>query len=486
MWGETKKLPDIADIGAEQALLGTLLYDPDAIHRLPPEFGAHHFCEPFHQRLFMRMRLMANSGRAFDPVILGVAFNGDPAFRDLGGHAYFGDLVDRAPPSANAVGYAGALTEIHVRRTLSKLGAELTQAARDPEVTGDDLLGEVERTTGELRAGNAEMRLMDAGEAVDRVFGTLDSTDEAQAGISTALGPLDERIGRWFPGDLIVMGGRPSMGKSALANTIAQNVALTMMATGESAGLGVIEFNVEMTEEAMMRRHLTSVAYSLQSSTAPNYSAIRRRALEYEQRRILEVAGGLIRQAPLKLLKRSVITIAQILSLARRQAAIWAGQGIRLALITIDHAGRVRSDQYGKVSRYEEQTLISASLKGLADELKIPVLALVQLSRALEQRDDKRPLINDLRDTGAYEEDADVVIGVYRDAYYAQREKEPDDKTTKGQLAWADWDARKKSRWIEAILLKVREGSPGTAKLWGDMGTNTILGHEPSLFGGDL
>jgi replicative DNA helicase len=318
---------------------------------------------------------------------------------------------------------------------------------------------------------------MTADDAMDSVVDFMDNPGSHAAGILTGLEPLDSRLGPMLPGDLIGLAGRPGSGKSAEAAVIGMNVSLT--------GVGVIEIHAEMTVQQAWRRRLTSMAFTLYGSEAPAYSAIRRRTITYDQRKMLDAAREKLRGIPLMAVKRTGMTLGQLWALVARQKALWAKQGIVLGLVTIDHAGLITSGMDHR-SRVDEQTAVSNGLKIGAGDHDVATMALLQLNRAVEARDDKRPTLPDLRDSGSWEQDCDTVIGAYREAYYAAREKEPPDKTVKEQATWADWDQRRRSPWIENILLKVREGDISTAKLWGHMATNAILGSEPSSFGGFL
>lgn len=264
---------------------------------------------------------------------------------------------------------------------------------------------------------------------------------------------------------------------SALGATVALNAA--------KAGVGVIEINSEMTTAQMMRRHLTDLCFDRHGSASPFYKDIRRRQISPAQRRMLEQAAQDISAMPLAMVKRTGLTLSSARSLIRRQRAAWAQQGITLGLVTIDHVGLLSADGGGR-DRYSDQTAIAIGSKQLADDLGIPVIALVQLNRQVEQRDNKRPTLADLRDSGAWEENADTVIGVFREAYYANKEPEPKAGASGSatELKWDEWDRKRKSRAIDAMLLKVREGEEGVATLWASIGHNAIRSSDPNDNGG--
>jgi replicative DNA helicase len=459
------------NIEAEQAVLGAVIYSNDALHSCEG-LEPHHFFEAFHGRLFERLRDLIGKGRLAEPVILKDWFKEDQAFLDLGGIRYLADLVDMAPPMSAAGEYALAVIDSSLRRDLILIA----DAARSEAASGKGkdgargIIAEVEGALMGLTLHQGRTRLVSATEASQSVLDYLD-TDQVETGILTGLPPLDEHLGSLLPDDLILLSGRPGMGKSALASCIALNVART--------GVGVIEINSEMSTDQMMRRHLTDICFGRWGKAAATYKDIRRRRVSGEQLGQLRWAKEIIDTLPLMMVKRTGLTVGNLRSMVRRQAALWRNQGIKLGLITVDHVGLLQADGGGR-DRYTDQTNIAIAMKALADELHIPVIALVQLSRKVEDRDNKRPMLSDLRDSGAWEENADTVIGTFREAYYANKEPEPkDDGRPTSSARWADWDARKRSKAVEAILLKVREGEEGVVPLWASIGHNAIRGVEP-------
>lgn len=467
-----------ANLEAEAALLGAIMYGNEAMGLLPSGLEPGHFSEPFHQRLFARMRIMAQRGQLIEPLALASAFSSDRALEELGGTRYLADLVDRAPPAANAPQYARVVIEVGVRRHAVLLGQEMIERALDSTEDPTVLLGDIGREVSGLQASNEGVHLISADDAMDQVLDYIDNPAGHAAGILTGLAPLDDELGPWLPGDLVGLGGRPGMGKSALAAIIGRNVA--------AAGGGVIEAHAEMSVQQVWRRRLTATAYEIAQDIAPAYSAIRKRTIEYAQRELLGRARESLRGMPLYAVKRTGMTLGHLRALALRQKAAWERQGIPLALLTIDHAGLLKTEREHR-SRVDQQTEISNGLKELADELGIPILVLLQLSREVEKRDDKRPVLSDFRDSGSWEQDLDIALGAFRPAYYAVREKEPPDSTAAQKATWAEWDQRRHSPFIEIPLLKVREGdASGTPKLWANMRTNTILGEAPrdNFFGG--
>ena len=459
-----------SNLDAELALIGVVLYDNEAAHRcegLKPE----HFFEPLHGRLWAVIaEIIARPGLA-EPIIVADRLQADQAFTANGGLGFLAEMVDRAPPTNAAGDLSKLIMDTAQRRDLLTLGGNLAQWARDPEAPIADVQQAVEDALLGMTRVQARARVVSAAEAAADVLAYLDAP-EAKGGVLTGLEALDSRLGTLQGGDLILIAGRPGMGKSALGACIALNAA--------KAGVGTIEINSEMTTAQMMRRHLTDLCFDRHGAAAPFYKDIRRRDVSPAQRRMLEQAAKDISAMPLAMVKRTGLTLSSARSLIRRQRAAWAQQGITLGLVTIDHVGLLSADGGGR-DRYSDQTAIAIGAKQLADDLGIPVIALVQLNRQVEQRDNKRPTLADLRDSGAWEENADTVIGVFREAYYANKEPEPKSGApgTPADLKWEEWDSKRKSRSIDAMLLKVREGEEGVATLWASIGHNAIRTSDP-------
>jgi replicative DNA helicase len=459
----------LANLAAEQAVLGAVLYDNEAFH-LIEGLAPDQFAHPFHGRLWAEIADSIGRGGLAEPICMLERLKDDPSLIDMGGIRYLADLVDKAPPATNAAHFAHMISEIARRRALLTLSGELGQAIRAGDLDSHEIIGTVESTLLAMQVTSKRLEPITAGAASLRVLDALDAPPEVIHGIMTGLAPLDEELGPLVPGNLILLAGRPSMGKSAAAECIALNIA--------EQGLGVIQLNGEMTPEEMAQRHLTDICQRSNGFRGPEYRDIRRRRIGFDQRRMLQQAHETLQPLPLVMLKRSGLKLSQLRSISRRQAAIWARQDIKLGALIVDHMGLVRPDQPSR-DRYADQTMISNATKELAEELGCPIFALNQLNRESEKRDDKRPQLSDLRDSGSWEQDADYVIGWFREAYYAQRQAEP-----KKDLEWSEWDRARKSRAVEAIILKARAGACSTVKLWGDVARNAIRGEAPEY--GDL
>ncbi len=453
------------NLDAEAGIIGAALADNTVIDRLD-RLEARHFSDGAFSRAWATLQLVHADGLPADVVNVAAKMGGDPATRAL-----LFDLWDNGTPAV-ADSYADLLIELHQRRQIITLAQAATEAAGSG-IASAKVIGDLEASLLALTTKDRRIDLVSAAKAADEVLADLDNVEGDEGAVQTGLKPLDDLLGPMLPDDLVLLAGRPGMGKSALAGCICLNAA--------RAGVGVIEVNGEMNAKQMMRRHLVDLCFSKWGPRAPTYKDIRRRHISDDQRRMLLWARDEVACLPLYMVKRTGLTLGALRALVRRQSAIWASEGIRLGLITVDHVGLLQGETGGR-DRYTDQTSIAIGMKAMADELKIPVIALVQLSRQVENRDVKRPILSDLRDSGAWEENADIVIGVYRDAYYAMKEPEP----TRGKdidAKWAAWSAARNSKDIDAIILKVREGEEGTATLWASIGHNAIRATAPE---GDL
>lgn len=505
-----------SNIEAEQALIGILLYESDNFDNVADALQPEHFYEPFHGRIFKKIGQLRQDGSIADPMILDQLLRSDPAYKDLGGIRYLADMIDRAPPAANGPDYAQAIVELYNRRRLLELAAKLTgmalQGAEDESgkwLSSSDLIDLAESELLSIERADSKLALTNIADAADEVMAYVDDRTEV-LGVHCGLTAIHEQLGPLLPGELYLIPGRPSMGKSAVASNIALRVAapewwaeaemdddLIVSGYEEAARLyglraperaGVLELNGEMTRGQMMRRHFSDVGYAIFGPRFPTYKAIRDKHVSVDQRQMMEHVRGVVGQWPLEMLKRSGLKVSQLRSIARRQIAVWKRQGIRPGLMIIDHVGLLRPE--GRTgSRYEAQTEIAIDLHQLAEDIEMPVLALVQLSRATENREDKRPQLSDLRDSGGWEENADAIIFPFRDSYYATKETEPPEGTfgSAENAAWAEWDARCRSKAIEYIPGKVREGSTSkTTTGWADLPWNAIRNREPKRMGAML
>jgi replicative DNA helicase len=452
-----------ANIEAEQALLGALMFDNAAYERLSDQLKASHFYEPFHQRLFAAMEDYFRKGQLAEPIVLMERFKHDPAFAELGGLRYLADLVDRAPPAANAADYGRLVYDLALRRDLIRIGGDIAAAAQgDPERSAKDQIETAEQSLYTLaETGQSSTGFVNFADALQ---GAVDMAAEAfsraggLSGVSTGLVDLDRMLGGLHPSDLIILAGRPSMGKSALAANIAfhvaKNYAYDIQPDGSkktSNGGVVAFFSLEMSAEQLAMRVLAETSgvpsdrLRKGESDASEFGRVRDAALE-------------IQEAPLFFDDTGGLSISKLAARARRLK-----RQTGLDLIVIDYLQLLTGGEGSKTdNRVQEVSMITQGLKALAKELAVPVVALSQLSRQVENREDKRPQLSDLRESGSIEQDADMVLFVYREAYYLGR-AEPREGSPE-HLAWQE-DLDKIQHVAEVIIGKQRHGPIGTVKL---------------------
>jgi replicative DNA helicase len=452
---------DLANRAAEQAVLGCMMRD-GFVADLLGELEDHHFAEGLHQRLFEAMAAQAYAGKSVDPILIMERFRRDPAFEEVGAIAYLADLLDHSPPPVYVGEYALAVIDMAVRREIARIGQEAQLRAQDGEATGRQHLEQLEAQLFDLAESKQKVggfspfsvalagALANAAAAKDR--------DGQMAGLSTGLAALDQKLGGLHPSDLLILAGRPSMGKTALATNIAYYLANAYSFAEQADGTrrtingGVVAFfSLEMSKEQLAGRIVADV-------TNIRSDLIRRgdiNDLEYRQMRDAEER---IASIPLFIDDTGGLSIAKLCARARR---LKRRHG--LDLVVVDYLQLVVGTNASKGGgRVQEVSEVTAALKALAKELGVPVLALSQLSRNVESRDDKRPQLSDLRESGSIEQDADAVMFVYREEYYLAR-SEPKEGTPKHH----DWSAEMDQvRGIaEVIIGKQRHGPIGTVKL---------------------
>ena len=405
------------NLDAEQALLGILLFDNSAYERLGDRLSAAHFYEPFHGRLYQATEEHIRSGRLAEPIVLMDRFRADPAFHDLGGVRYLANLVDRAPPAANARDYGELIYDLALRRELIRLGGEIAAEAGggDPDADARDQIEAAEQKlfalaeTGAPSTGFIDFSVALTG-AVEMAAEAY-SRDGGLAGLATGLTDLDQKLGGLHPSDLLILAGRPSMGKSSLAMNIAFNVArhyaYEIDASGEkktAAGGVVAFFSLEMSAEQLSMRVLADVS---------GVSSDRLRKGEIDASEFGRVKDAVveIQSAPLHIDDTGGLSISKMVARARRLKRTHG-----LDLIVVDYLQLLTTGGKGgrEQNRVQEVSEITQSLKALAKDLSVPVIALSQLSRQVENREDERPQLSDLRESGSIEQYADLVMFVYR------------------------------------------------------------------------
>lgn len=453
-----------ANIEAEQALLGVLLYDNSAFERLGDHLQARHFYEPFHQRLYGAIEVAVRKGQLAEPILLAEQFSRDPAFEELGGIRYLADLVDRAPPAANANDYGRAIYDLALRRDLIRIGGEIATTASTPDEdrSARDQIESAEQQlyalaeTGAINQGF--VTFAEALHGAVTMAAEAHSRDGGLAGLSTGLIDLDRKLGGLHPSDLLILAARPSMGKTALACNIAFDVArkyqFQTMPDGSKKTLsgGVVAFfSLEMSAEQLAMRLVAE-------ASGVSGDRLRKGEIDPVEFGRVRDAAMEIQESPLFIDATGGITIAKLAARARRLK-----RTVGLDLLIVDYLQLVTGGEGSKSdNRVQEVSQITMSLKSLAKELSIPVVALSQLSRQVENREDKKPQLSDLRESGSIEQDADVVMFVYRESYYVSR-AEPREGTAE-HFTWQEQMDQVKGL-AEVIIGKQRHGPIGTVKL---------------------
>jgi replicative DNA helicase len=452
-----------SNLEAEQALLGAILFDNAAYERIGDALKAHHFYEPFHARLFQAMEEHIRKGQLAEPIVLMERFRRDPAFEELGGLRYLADLVDRAPPAANAAEYARLIHDLALRRELIRIGGDMaTSVVADAEHSAREHIEQAEQKLYSLAEAGASttgfVSFADALKGAVEMAAEAYSRDGGLAGLSTGLIDMDKMLGGLHPSDLLILAARPSMGKSSLAMNIAFDVARKYAWEPQPDGAkktvngGVVAFfSLEMSAEQLAMRLLAEV------SGVPS-DKIRKGEIDASEFGQIRDAALEIQEAPLFIDDTGGISLSALVARCRRLK-----RTVGLDLIVVDYLQLITAaDSSRETNRVQEISAITMGLKSLAKELSVPVIALSQLSRQVENREDKRPQLSDLRESGSIEQDADVVMFIYREAYYKGR-MEPREGTPE-HLAWQE-DMDKIRHIAEVIIGKQRHGPIGTVKL---------------------
>ncbi len=452
-----------ANIEAEQALLGALLYDNAIFERLGDNLQARHFFEPFHGRLYGAIETSIRKGQLAEPILIAEQFARDPAFEELGGLRYLANLVDRAPPSTHAPDYARAVYDLALRRDLIRIGQDIAAGAQtaDGETSARDQIEAAEQQlyalaeTGSVSQGF--IPFADALHGAVAMAAEAHARDGGLAGLSTGLIDLDQKIGGLHPSDLVILAARPSMGKTSLACNIAFDVARNYAweprpdGTRKTVSGGVVAFfSLEMSAEQLAMRLLAE-------ASGVSGDRIRKGEIDAMEFGRVRDAALEIREAPLYIDATGGLSLAKLTARARR---LKRTTGLDLIMVDYLQLVTVRSDSSD--NRVQEVSAITQGLKALAKDLSVPVIALSQLSRQVENREDKRPQLSDLRESGSIEQDADMVMFIYRESYYLSR-TEPREGTEE-HFKWQEQMDQVRGL-AEIVIGKQRHGPIGTVKL---------------------
>jgi replicative DNA helicase len=455
-----------SNIEAEQALLGALLINNEATSLVAAFLLPEHFFLPVHGRIFDAVLRMIEKGQIANPVTLKHYFERDEGLEEAGGAQYLARLAGSAVTVINAEHYGRAIHDLALRRGLVTIGEEVVNDAYDSplEQAASDQIEDAEQKLfrlaedGKVASGFQPFAtsLKGAVEMIEQAY----KRDSHLTGAPTGLVDLDALLGGLHPSDLIILAGRPGMGKTALATNIAYNAASTYEEeTDERGQVRIVDgakvafFSLEMSSEQLATRILAE-------QTEISSDKLRRGEVRDADFGKIVRASQEMERLPFFIDDSPELTIAGLRARARRLK-----RRSGLSLIVIDYLQLMRPSTSMRLNnRVQEVSEITQGLKALAKELNVPVLALSQLSRAVEQRDDKRPQLADLRESGSIEQDADVVMFIYRDEYYEAR-KQPDDNDPVQHAEWMEKMERVHNK-AEVIIAKQRHGPTGKVDLF--------------------
>lgn len=448
-------------IEAEQQLLGAILTNNDIYDRVASVINSSHFYDPVHARIYEVAAARIAKNNLASPVTLKAFLEDDEGLKELGGPAYLARLAASAISAYAAKDYAQMIYDMAIRRELIGLGHEISSRAQTMDVAEEprEQIVQAEQQLYKLsEQGKTDSGFVSFLKAVTEAVNTANAAyqrDGGLAGVSTGLIDLDKKLGGLHPSDLLILAGRPSMGKTSLATNIAFNVAKAYKKGIRPDGTeGTIEggvvgfYSLEMSSEQLAARILSEAA------EVPSEQIRKGDMTEQEFRRFVDAAKAL-EACPLYIDDTPALPIAQLAARARRLKRTHG-----LDLLIIDYLQLCRGTADNRVQEIGE---ISMGMKAIAKELNIPVIALSQLSRTVESRDDKRPQLSDLRESGSIEQDADVVMFVFREEYYKEREK-PGEHDLEKMAAWQEEMERLHGR-AEVVIGKQRHGPIGTVDL---------------------
>jgi replicative DNA helicase len=469
----TPSLPQ--NVEAEAALLGALMIDNRLVEDIQLKLKAHHFFEPLHGRIYEAILKLTDSNRVANPVTLRPLFESDDSIKEVGGPAYLAQLTGSGAAVIGARDFAAQIYDLALLRALIGVGRDLVEGALD---TSEDVapLAQIERAESELykvaEEGGAEGKAKSFAEAsrlaVEMAERALNNGGNL-SGITTGLDVLNAKIGGLHRSDLIIVAGRPGMGKSSLATNIAVAAAKRLLRdaedgieAGKGAGAGVALFSLEMSADQLATRILAEQS----GITSEN---LRMGRISQHEFRDLARAAADLETLPLYIDDTPGLTIAALRTRARRLK-----RQKNIGMVVVDYLQLLQgTGRNGSDNRVNEISEISRGLKTLAKELDVPVIGLSQLSRAVEQREDKRPQLSDLRESGSIEQDADIVLFIYREDYYlkASEVEMPTPEEAAGNLErvgkYEEWKSKYEAvaGRAELIVAKQRHGSTGIVRV---------------------
>jgi len=450
-------------IEAEQQLLGAILTNNDIYDRVASIIGPQHFYDPVHARIYETAAARIAKNNLASPVTLKAFLEEDEGLKELGGATYLVKLAGASISTFAVRDYAQMIYDLSIRRELIGLGQDIAGKAARMDVDSEprDQIVEAEQHLYKLsEQGQTERGFQSFLRAVTDAVNVANAAyqrDGGLSGVSTGLVDMDKMLGGLHKSDLLILAGRPSMGKTSLATNIAFNVAKAYRRGKRHDGSegavdgGVVGFySLEMSAEQLAARILS------EASEIPSQLIRSGDMTEAEFRKFVDAAKQL-ESCPLYIDDTPALPISQLAARARRLKRTHG-----LDVLIVDYLQLVRGTGRNE-NRVNEISEITMGLKAIAKELDIPVIALSQLSRQVESRDDKRPQLSDLRESGSIEQDADVVMFVFREEYYAEREK-PSDEKLEEMAAWTERMERLHGK-AEVVIGKQRHGPIGTVEL---------------------
>ncbi len=423
-------------IEAEEAVLGAILVNPITLTKVSDTLKASSFYKPAHRDIYDAMMHLYNSGDNIDIVTVSEDLNYNGKLESVGGRAYINDLAENTITTSNVAHYAKIIKEKAVKRALINAGSEIVSHGYDLEPS-DESLEQAERLIFEISSSKTTTDLKHVKDMVVPAWNTIEyryQHKDELSGLSTGFNSLDAQLNGLHKSDLIILAARPAMGKTALALNIAQHIAI-------KEKVPVCIFSLEMSSSQLVQRMLCSHA-EIDAQRVNTGNMLQK---DWEK---LSNAMSDFEQAPIYIDDTSNCSLTDIRTRCRRLKS----QQKDLGLIVIDYLQLMEGG--GKEDRLQQISAMSRGLKILAKELDVPIVCLSQLSRAVEGRNDKRPMLSDLRESGSIEQDADIVIFIYRDDYYNKAESE-DEERVKAQNKGLS----------EIIIAKHRNGPVGTCKL---------------------
>ncbi len=440
------------NIEAEQSVLGSILLQNEIFDDISTLITSANFYDPLHQRIFNTIENLIYKGMLANPITLKNHFENEKDVIDI--PEYLVKITKFSSSSRQAIEYSKIIYDMYVRRELIKISENTIDTAKinDLNISGQKIIENSEKLLFDLaEKGSFSSSLIKFDEAMKLTIEMASNAyknDEGIVGVPTGLRDIDDRLGGLHQSDLIIIAGRPSMGKTALATNIAFNAAKKLQDENKKSSIAF--FSLEMSSEQLSTRILA------EQSRITSHNIRRGKISDEEFDKFIETSKT-ITELPLFIDETPAISIAALSNRARRIKRLHG-----LEMIVVDYIQLMRATINNKDGRVQEISEITQGLKAIAKELSVPVLALSQLSRAVEQRDQKKPQLSDLRESGSIEQDADVVMFVYRESYYLEKQ-EPRPAT----VEHAEWQAKMNevSNLAEIIIGKQRHGPTGNIML---------------------